>query len=441
MTKNILTKPTNMSWIPYIPKDWDMIKMRYIGNLYSGLTGKKGSDFGITNEKHRYIPFTSIASDLIVNTSKLDNVSISQSEIQNQVLKSDILFLMSSETQEDIGKCSIVSESIPNVYLNSFCKGFRMVDSEVDPLYLNYLLNSRLYRQLILIEGKGFTRINLRQNAIYNLNIMKPPLLIQQKITDYLDLKVTKINHFIAQKLRLIDLLKEQRQSVITRAITKGVSENKEFKFSGIQWLGDIPKHWKVMKLKHIGQSIIGLIYSPLDIVEKDKGILVLRSSNIQNGVFSEKDSVFVKRFIPKNLYTRRGDILLCSRNGSAELVGKNILIDSATEGHTFGAFMTIFRSEINSFLYFFFNSNMFKSQTALFATTTINQLTNSILGNLQIAYPESKEEQLEIITYIQRETASIDLAIDKTQRELELVREYKESLITEAVTGQLSMP
>jgi len=160
---------------------------------------------------------------------------------------------------------------------------------------------------------------------------------------------------------------------------------------------------------------------------------------SLLDGLSKTKDLIdLVKKEIPEKLLTKKGDILLCSRNGSADLIGKNIMIDEISEGKTFGAFMTVFRSSLNNYLYYFFNSNIFKSQTSLFATSTINQLTNGILNNLKVAFPEDEKEQEQIIMHIKTETQTIDTAIAKAEKEIELIKEYKEAMIAEAVMGNM---
>jgi len=315
-------------------------------------------------------------------------------------------------------------------------------ENQFNPSYLNYLLRTKDYVGLYFMRSKGIwiSRLQLQDKNFLDLPIICPPKEEQDEIVQHIKAQEEKINQFIQKKRRFIDLLKEQRQSIITKAITKGITKNVTYKDSGIEWLGEIPLHWNLIKLKFIGESIIGLTYSPLEMVDEDDGILVMRSSNIQNGKFTLDDNVFVNKEIPEKLITRKGDILLCSRNGSASLIGKNILIDEESEGKTFGAFMTIFRSPLFNYLYQFFNSNIFKSQTALFATSTINQLTNDILSNLKVAYPESIEEQNQIIEYIKIETANIDTAIAKAEREIELIKEYKEAMIAEAVMGKIKL-
>ena len=211
------------------------------------------------------------------------------------------------------------------------------------------------------------------------------------------------------------------------------------YKDSGIQWIGEIPECWKVSRLKFMGESIIGLTYSPEEVTEDESGYLVLRSSNIQNGKLSLNDNVFVKKQINEKLITRNDDILICARNGSVDLVGKNILIDERTEGQTFGAFMTIFRGRSNQFIYWFFNSPFFDAQKGAFSTSTINQLTSSILNNLITTVPP-EIEQTTIANYLDTKTTEIDQIIADKEALINLYEEEKKALINEAVTKGVTL-
>lgn len=156
--------------------------------------------------------------------------------------------------------------------------------------------------------------------------------------------------------------------------------------------LGWIPEEWDVVKFKDIGQSIIGLTYSPNDIVEK--GLLVLRSSNIKDSKVVYDDNVYVSKKVPKKLITKSNDILMCVRNGSKNLVGKSVLIKANNEGYTFGAFMSILRSKYNSFLYQFLQSSYAKKQYTGATSATINQITSKDLDLLQIPFPKIQEQE-----------------------------------------------
>ncbi|MCA6363514.1 MAG: restriction endonuclease subunit S [Bacteroidetes bacterium] len=209
----------------------------------------------------------------------------------------------------------------------------------------------------------------------------------------------------------------------------------KKYKDSGVEWIGEIPEHWEVKRLKYIGDTIIGIVYSPDDICDESEGKLVLRSSNIQNGKIDLSDNVFVKKEIGEKHITRIGDILICVRNGSRDLVGKNALIDKYSENQTFGAFMSIFRSELSDFVYWFFNSEIFKAQSGLFSTSTINQLTNETLNSMRIACPFDSDEQNQIIRFLNCKSELIDSLIYHKQKLITLLREERTALINQAVT------
>ncbi|MFN7883295.1 MAG: restriction endonuclease subunit S, partial [bacterium] len=217
------------------------------------------------------------------------------------------------------------------------------------------------------------------------------------------------------------------------------LSKYKEYKESEFVGIGAVPKHWQIKRLKHLGEAIIGLTYSPNDVIENEEGILVLRSSNIQEGVIAFDDCVYVNKEVSPNLITQKGDILICARNGSAHLVGKNICIDEKSAGHTFGAFMVVFRGKYWRYFSYFFNSPIFTSQTGMFSTTTINQLTSQTLNNLRIAFPSDKTEQENICNYLDDQTQKIDRLIANKKAQAEKLKELRQIEINNAVTKGLN--
>ena len=211
-----------------------------------------------------------------------------------------------------------------------------------------------------------------------------------------------------------------------------------EYKDSGLSWLGDIPTNWEIKKLKYLGDAIIGLTYSPDDVVGEDDGILVLRSSNIQSRKLVFDDNVYVSRLIPSKLMVKTGDILICARNGSRALIGKNAVIDESAEGSSFGAFMSVFRSQHNGFLSKVFNSTLFDFQAGTFLTSTINQLTTGNLNSFEVPFPPEAERS-KIIAFLDYETARIDQMIAKQQQLIELLKEKRQAVISHAVTKGLN--
>lgn len=169
---------------------------------------------------------------------------------------------------------------------------------------------------------------------------------------------------------------------------------------------------WELVRLGDIGESFIGLTYKPENIV--DDGIIVLRSGNIQNNAIDLSDIVRVDKTPNSKLLVIKGDILMCSRNGSVNLVGKSAIISNLPESMTFGAFMMIFRSKSNLYITHFFHSPYFKRQLTNSATTTINQITKSMLDNVVIPFPPLDEQK--------RIAKNLDLAS-------KIVKGYKEQL------------
>lgn len=154
-----------------------------------------------------------------------------------------------------------------------------------------------------------------------------------------------------------------------------------------------IPPSWVWVRLGDIGESRIGLTYHPEDI--SDDGMIVLRSSNIQNNKLSFNDIVRVKTSVPNNLLVNTGDIIICARNGSKALVGKSAIIQDMKEPMTFGAFMAIYKSPINEYVKIYLDSPLFKKTLDAVNTVTINQITQKNLNNAIIPLPPLAEQKL----------------------------------------------
>ena len=165
----------------------------------------------------------------------------------------------------------------------------------------------------------------------------------------------------------------------------------------------------------------------------------ILRASNIAGGRVVDADNVYVRCTVPEKLVLREGDILICSRSGSRNLIGKNARIDSMSDGFTFGAFMTIMRGPNNNYLHQIFNSKLFEHQSGAFLTSTINQLTLGILNDMKVPFPPAEEQQ-SILRHSRKATKAADTIIDRSRRQIELVEEYRTRLIADVVTGKLDV-
>lgn len=199
--------------------------------------------------------------------------------------------------------------------------------------------------------------------------------------------------------------------------------------------VGIIPDDWDAKPLGEIGDSLIGLTYRPSDV--SAYGTLVLRSSNVQNGALRFDDNVFVDTDIPDRIMVKPGDILVCVRNGSRDLIGKSALIDERAVGMTFGAFMGVFRSDYGQFLHHVFQSGIFKKQINEHLGATINQITNKSLNSFKVPLPAADEERKEIA----RALSDVDALLATLDQMIVKKRDLKQAAMQQLLTGTRRIP
>jgi len=199
--------------------------------------------------------------------------------------------------------------------------------------------------------------------------------------------------------------------------------------------VGVIPEDWNVAKFGEIGKPIIGLTYSPNDV--SDSGTLVLRSSNVQKGKLEYKDNVFVDMELPDRVITQEGDILICVRNGSRQLIGKCALIDKKAAGTAFGAFMSVFRTEFYKFIFYQFQSDSIKNQIEEMMGATINQITNKDMSELIVAMPSCSAEQTAIATVL----SDTDALLSELEKLIAKKQAIKTATMQQLLTGHTRLP
>lgn len=199
--------------------------------------------------------------------------------------------------------------------------------------------------------------------------------------------------------------------------------------------IGEIPECWEVKRLGEIGESLIGLTYKPTDV--RSAGVLVLRSSNIQEDSLRFYDNVFVDMEIPERIMVKMGDILICVRNGSRDLIGKCVRLDERAKGMTFGAFMAVFRTPANEFVYQQFRSSVLKRQINEHLGATINQITNKSLNSFLVPLPPTLAEQRAIAEAL----GDADTLIESFEQLLAKKRQVKQAAMQDLLTGKKRLP
>lgn len=159
--------------------EWEKVLIGKMGVTYSGLSGKTKDDFGFGEA--RFITFLNVLTNAKIDTSILEPVNVNGDEHQNEVRKGDLLFNTSSETPEEVGMCAVMDEILENVYLNSFCFGFRVTDNNIDPTCVAYIMRSHIGRRIMSILAQGATRYNLSKNSFCKAVLVLPKNIAEQR--------------------------------------------------------------------------------------------------------------------------------------------------------------------------------------------------------------------------------------------------------------------
>lgn len=198
---------------------WVEKSMMEIGQTYNGITGKGKADFGHGNSK--YITFLNILNNPSINLDELESVDIDPiNDGQNEVRKGDLFFNTSSETPEDVGTCSTLMHDIENVYLNSFCFGFRLKDSEISGLFMSYYFRSEIGRREMTTLAQGATRYNLSKENFYKIIVRVPKTKEEQNaITKVLATMDSEISALEAERDKYISIKQGMMQKLLTGQI------------------------------------------------------------------------------------------------------------------------------------------------------------------------------------------------------------------------------
>jgi len=279
------------------------------------------------------------------------------------------------------------------------------------PLFIYYLMiRTKLER-----FGTGSGVPTLNRNDVHDFKVPLPSLPEQISIAETLsdtDSLIGKLEELITKK-------RQTKQGAMQELLT------------GKKRLPGFSGKWEEKTLGEIGECLIGLTYKPENV--KESGLLVLRSSNIKDGVLKFENNVYVDVEVPEKLIVKEGDILICVRNGSRDLIGKCALIDKKTAGKTFGAFMALYRSPINHFIFHQFNSFLIKKQIDENIGATINQITNKNLNSFKVPLPENTTEQTAIADVLN----DMDAEIERLEKKLEKYKMVKTGMMQELLTGK----
>lgn len=432
-------KPSGIEWIGDIPDDWEVTK---ISRLYSIQLGKM-----LQPEKKSsgdtYEPYI-CAANLSSGTFRLDEVKymwISEAEKDIYRLKCDDLLVTEGG---DVGISSIWKDDISPCY-------FQNALHRVVPKKGNS--NRFLHYWLIVLKSVGYIDLICNKSTIAHFTkekfaqslILSTPLRTQQRIADYLDEKCGEIDATIAKQKESIEKLKAYKQSLISETVTKGLDKSAPLKPSGIDYLGDIPAHWEVKRIKELFSFGKGLPISKEDLIEN--GVPVINYGQIHskdNNGTSIKDSLI--RYVDLNYkntnmtsLVESGDFIFADTSEDLDGCGNCIYVDSKYP--IFAGYHCIILRSIkrnsSKYLAYLFQMDAWRTQIRRDVTgVKVFSISKKILGKSYILFPPRYEQEC-IVNYLQEKCNEIDVIINKKQNIIQKLDAYKKSLIFECVTGK----
>lgn len=429
MEKYDCYKDSGVERIGEIPKHWEIRKIKSLGNIKNGSTPtssfKDYWDGEIVWVTPKDINGTKYISD---SDRKITEKGYMNCGVQF-VDKGSIVIT----SRAPIGKISIANTQLCT---NQGCKSVEFKSNDINNIFLYYFLRNS--SAVLNSLGTGTTFMELSTIALKNVEVPLPPLPEQQKIAAFLDDKTEKIDHAIHIKEREINLLKERRQILIQQAVTKGINPNVMMKDSGVEFIGDIPAHWEVRKLKFIGEVVLGKMICN----EEKRGYFLkpyLKSKNIQ-WMELMLDSVDEMWFSENELkqYRLKQNDLVVSEGGE---VGKTcIWNEELEECYIQNSAHKITLKENNSakyYLYVFFTFGKNGLFESIVNRVSIGHLTREKLTDIYFPKPPVNE-QTKIVNYLEQAEEKIQKAISLKEQEIEKLKEYKTVLIDNVVTGKV---
>lgn len=384
-------KKTGNEWVPEIPEHWEFRRLKNFAEIGSGQDQK-----GIENDNGKYS---------IYGTGGLMGKT-------NEFLYEGPSVILGRKGTID--NPFYVTEPFWTVDTAYYTK----IKGNVDPRFFFYCcltIQFDYYKY-------GSAVPSMSQKDLNQIRLPYPPFEEQKVIADYLDTQSAKITRFIQTKQRFIELLKEQRQSIITNAVTKGIDDDVKMKETGVDWIPSIPENWNKRRLRFLVKITTGKKNTE-DRISDGEYPFYVRSQTIER----------------INSYSFDGEGILTAGDGVG--VGKVFhYVNGKFDFHQRVYLFYDINKEIEGeFLFNYLQANMMSELMRYNSKSTVDSIRLPVIKNFLVVFPE-RQEQKRILEHIKTETRTLDIAISKAEREIELIKEYREAMIAEAVTGKMKL-
>ena len=423
-------KDSCIDWLGKIPAHWEMRRIKYLFREVDNRSTTGKEELLSLSKYHGLIPRSEITDKLSSAETLVGYKKCSPGElVLNKLQAWNGMFDISSYDGLVSPDYSVFAKTKP-----------------LEMRYFRYLFRTSLYvsefRRKSSGIGEGFFR--LYTDAFFRIWSILPPLPEQTAITNFLDRKTAQIDQFVTLKKQTIALLQEQKTAIINRAVTQGLNPDVPMKDSGIEWLRAIPAHWEVKKLKFLTKKIgSGVTPRGGATTYQPSGIPLIRSQNVHFDRIDLQEVAYISEDVHREMTNSRvasGDVLLNITGGS---LGRCYYVTNQFSEANVNQHVCIVRPNrkiTSKHLNYLLASGVGQSQIWFFQQGGGREGLNfQNLKNFYFAIP-APSEQNQIVAYIEQATAKIDSAIAQAQQQIALIKEYRESLISQAVTGKIKI-
>jgi type I restriction enzyme, S subunit len=425
-------KENNDLWVTKIPEHWSFVKLKYVVSCNDDtLSVNESDDFLI-----KYIEIGDVSLEKGVNNYIETNIKEAPSRARRIVKTNDIII---STVRTYLKAISKISEGQNGFIVST---GFAVLRArDIQYGFLNYVVQNEDFISEIISMSVGASYPAITSSNLINISIPLPTKKEQLQIAQYLDHQTATIDQLIQQKEKQIALLKEKKQSIINEAVTKGLNLDAKMKDSGIIWMGKIPSHWKVARIGHYTQLIRGASPRPAGDPRYFGGDFMpwITVGEVTNG--NEKFVLSTENYLTKEgselsriIYP---ETLLLSNSGATLGVPKISKITGCINDGSV-AFISLSDELERDFLFYFFKTHteIYRQEMSGYGQPNLN---TEIIKSTRLPLPPINE-QIEIVNFIEREFIEFDKIISLSDMQIEKLKEYRQSIISEAVTGKIDV-
>ena len=410
-------KDSGIDWIGRIPVDWVCVRLKTIVKEPLKYGANESAEDDNPNNP-RYIRITDFGSNgnLKDDTFKSLPIEIAQKYLLED---GDLLFARSGAT---VGKTFLFKNYDGIACYAGYLIKATFDKSKINSTYIDYVTRSNYYENWKLSIFQQATIQNIGADKFNLFKIPIPKNIEEQTaIANYLDQKTSQIDDLIAKKERLIQLLEEERTAIINQAVTKGLDPTVPMKDSGIEWLGEIPAHWEVKRMRYLCDITTG-------------------GKDTENREDDGQYPFYVRSQTVERIstYSFDGEAILTAGDGVGVCKVWHY-VNEKFDFHQRVYMMCNFKSVIGKYLFYYLKENFGKEVMKLSAKSTVDSLRRPMFQNFMVCFG-SLEEQKQIISHIEKEELRIETLITKYHQEIELLKEYKTALISEVVTGKVDV-